>query len=195
MRTLLMNLSAEPSLHITTFKLSLKLWTLKKENSGKVPSMKRLYLRSLHWFPEYEVIEQSQVKPSHCCIQTPWLAHESSWQVVLGPSNSEESERRKKEKVLKINQIQSSDLHLLFSCPQTFKDTTTKNVNAISCKKNSLHTKDDRNTHLATDYQQLHTEGRGLNTLFSFGQTLWKIFISTIQLERDLIWSMVFLNA
>lgn len=28
---------------------------------------------------------QSQVKPSHCCRQTPWLAQDSSVQVVLGP--------------------------------------------------------------------------------------------------------------
>lgn len=28
---------------------------------------------------------QSQVKPSHCCKQTPWLAQDSSVQVVLGP--------------------------------------------------------------------------------------------------------------
>lgn len=32
---------------------------------------------------------QSQLKPSHCCRHTPWLAHESSWQVVLGPGDGE----------------------------------------------------------------------------------------------------------
>lgn len=31
---------------------------------------------------------QSQVKPSHCCRQTPWLAQDSSVQVVLGPRES-----------------------------------------------------------------------------------------------------------
>jgi hypothetical protein len=66
--------------------------------------MKRLYLRSLHWFPEYDVMEQSQVKPSHCCMQTPWLAHESSWQVVLGPNNAQEEGewRRKRKKCPKL---------------------------------------------------------------------------------------------
>lgn len=32
---------------------------------------------------------QSQVKPSHCCRQTPWLAQDSSVQVVLGPGRAE----------------------------------------------------------------------------------------------------------
>ena len=36
--------------------------------------------------PLKEVILQSQLKPSHCCKHTPWLEHESSWQVVLGPT-------------------------------------------------------------------------------------------------------------
>lgn len=31
---------------------------------------------------------QSQVKPSHCCKQTPWLAQDSSVQVVLGPEEA-----------------------------------------------------------------------------------------------------------
>lgn len=31
---------------------------------------------------------QSQVKPSHCCKQTPWLAQDSSVQVVLGPGRA-----------------------------------------------------------------------------------------------------------
>lgn len=35
------------------------------------------------------VMLQSQLKPSHCCRHTPWLAHESSWQVVLGPEDGE----------------------------------------------------------------------------------------------------------
>lgn len=65
-------------------------------------------------------------------------------------------------------------------------------VNSVSCNKNLVYTKDDRNTHLATHCQQLHTEGRGLNTLFSFRQTLWKNLISTIQLERDLTWAWPF---
>ena len=124
--------------------------------------MNRLYSRSLHWFPEYEVMEQSQVKPSHCCMQTPWLAHESSWQVVLGPSNVSKGREEKVEReVLTINQIQSNHLNLLFSCPKTFKDTTTKNVNSVSCNKNLVYTKDNRDIHLATHCQQLHTEGEG----------------------------------
>lgn len=35
---------------------------------------------------------QSQVKPSHCCRQTPWLAQDSSVQVVLGPGRSRRKE-------------------------------------------------------------------------------------------------------
>lgn len=44
---------------------------------------------SLHSGPAYEVMLQSQLKPSHCCKQTPWLEQESSWQVVLGPGERE----------------------------------------------------------------------------------------------------------
>lgn len=69
----------------------------------KNPIIKRLYSRSLHWFPEYEVMEQSQVKPSHCCMQTPWLAHESSWQVVLGPSNAYKKKKRGREEKVDRN--------------------------------------------------------------------------------------------
>lgn len=36
---------------------------------------------------------QSQVKPSHCCRHTPWLAQDSSVQVVLGPGKSKEEKR------------------------------------------------------------------------------------------------------
>lgn len=54
------------------------------------------YSRSLQWVPVYDVIEQSQVKFSHCWIHTPMLAHESSWQVVLGPGTRRVG-RRKKE--------------------------------------------------------------------------------------------------
>lgn len=35
---------------------------------------------------------QSQVKPSHCCRQTPWLAQDSSVQVVLGPERGRRKE-------------------------------------------------------------------------------------------------------
>ena len=35
---------------------------------------------------------QSQVKPSHCCRQTPWLAQDSSVQVVLGPGRGRRKE-------------------------------------------------------------------------------------------------------
>ena len=35
---------------------------------------------------------QSQVKPSHCCKQTPWLAQDSSVQVVLGPGRGRKRE-------------------------------------------------------------------------------------------------------
>lgn len=35
---------------------------------------------------------QSQVKPSHCCKQTPWLAQDSSVQVVLGPGRGRRRE-------------------------------------------------------------------------------------------------------
>ena len=45
----------------------------------------RRYSRSLQSGPLKEVMLQSQLKPSHCCKHTPWLEHESSWQVVLGP--------------------------------------------------------------------------------------------------------------
>lgn len=128
-------------------------------------------------------MEQSQVNPSHCCMQTPWFAQESSWQVVLGPSNSQEERERRREETLKISQIQRNRLHLPFSCLQTFKITTTKNINSTTCNKNWIYTKDDRRLHLATNYQKLHTKGRGLNTLFLFRQTLQKSFIST-QLER-----------
>ena len=79
-------------------------------------------------------MEQSQVKPSHCCIQTPWLAHESSWQVVLGPSSSEEQKRRKKERELfKLMKVKA--ITRIYSNPKTFKDTTAKNISSISCKK------------------------------------------------------------
>lgn len=43
-------------------------------------------LPSLHSGPPNVVMLQSQLKPSHCWRQTPWLAHESSWHVVLGPA-------------------------------------------------------------------------------------------------------------
>lgn len=39
-------------------------------------------------------MEQSQVKFSHCWMHTPMLAHESSWQVVLGPGKRQEREKR-----------------------------------------------------------------------------------------------------
>lgn len=44
------------------------------------------YSRSLQCVPVYDVMEQSQVKFSHCWMHTPMLAQESSWQVVLGPA-------------------------------------------------------------------------------------------------------------
>lgn len=50
-------------------------------------------------------MEQSQVKFSHCWMHTPMLAHESSWQVVLGPGKKagkgrgrERYHRRKQKK-------------------------------------------------------------------------------------------------
>lgn len=49
--------------------------------------------RSLQWVPVYDVMEQSQVKFSHCWMHTPMLAQESSWQVVLGPGGRREAER------------------------------------------------------------------------------------------------------
>lgn len=61
---------------------------------------RKIYLRSLHWLPEYEVMEQSQVKPSHCWLQMPWFAQESSWQVVLGPG--ERMKRREWNKAERI---------------------------------------------------------------------------------------------
>lgn len=54
-----------------------------------------MYSRSLHSVPLKEVILQSQLKPSHCCKQTPWFAHESSWHVVLGPNENIHTEKRK----------------------------------------------------------------------------------------------------
>lgn len=51
------------------------------------------YSRSLQWVPVYDVMEQSQVKFSHCWIHTPMLAQESSWQVVLGPGRRREGGR------------------------------------------------------------------------------------------------------
>lgn len=77
--------------------------------------MKRLHSRSLHWFPEYEVMEQSQVKPSHCCMQTPWLAHESSWQVVLGPSNVSDKGKRRKSRERSVNNSSKSKQSLEFT--------------------------------------------------------------------------------
>lgn len=99
-----------------------------------------------------------------------------SWQ-VLGPSNSEEEQERRKmerEKGVQTNQIQSHHLNLLFPSPKTFKDTTAKNISSISCKKKVTVYLQRRQTHLATKYQQWHTEGRGLNTLFFLWQTLAK---------------------
>lgn len=49
----------------------------------------------MQWVPVYDVMEQSQVKFSHCWMHTPMLAHESSWQVVLGPGESRESKKKK----------------------------------------------------------------------------------------------------
>lgn len=42
---------------------------------------------------------QSQVKPSHCCKHTPWLEHESSWHVVLGPANKLKNVKIEKKKL------------------------------------------------------------------------------------------------
>lgn len=94
-------------------------------------------------------MEQSQVKPSHCWHTDP-VGDESSWQVVLGPSNSEEEQERRKmerEKGVQTNQIQSHHLNLLFPSPKTFKDTTAKNISSISCKKKSLYIYKRRQTH------------------------------------------------
>ena len=41
---------------------------------------------------------QSQVKPSHCCKQTPWLAQDSSVQVVLGPGRGRRREHPRSAK-------------------------------------------------------------------------------------------------
>lgn len=49
-------------------------------------------LPSLHSGPPNVVMLQSQLKPSHCCRHTPWLAHESSWQVVLGPEHGDKEQ-------------------------------------------------------------------------------------------------------
>lgn len=76
--------------------------------------------------------------------------------------------------------------------PQNIQRHNHQKCQLCIMQQELLYTKDDRNTHLATHYQQLHTEGRGLNTLFSFRQTLQKNFISTIQLERDLTWAWSF---
>lgn len=56
-------------------------------------------------------MEQSQVKFSHCWMHTPMLAHESSWQVVLGPGKKagkgrgrERYHRRKQKKKKRKNE-------------------------------------------------------------------------------------------
>lgn len=93
-------------------------------NSLKNSKWERLlYSRSLHWFPEYEVMEQSQVKPSHCCMQTPWLAHESSWQVVLGPRNAHTEGRRRKsgERSVKNESSSKQSLAFTFLMPQNIQ--------------------------------------------------------------------------
>lgn len=46
----------------------------------------------MHSGPPNVVMLQSQLKPSHCCRHTPWLAHESSWQVVLGPEQGDKEQ-------------------------------------------------------------------------------------------------------
>ena len=103
-------------------------------------------------------MEQSQVKPSHCCIQTPWLAHESSWQVVLGPSNSEEQERRKKERELfkLINQSH----HLK---PQNIQRHHCQKYQfyIMQEKSHCVFTKEDRNTHLAQSINRNTRKGEG----------------------------------
>lgn len=54
--------------------------------------------RSLQSGPPNDVMLQSQLKPSHCCRHTPWLEQESSWQVVLGPEETDDRVEREREK-------------------------------------------------------------------------------------------------
>lgn len=65
--------------------------------------------RSLQSGPPNDVMLQSQLNPSHCCRHTPWLEQESSWQVVLGPEETDDrverekqTDRKKKRRVYKF---------------------------------------------------------------------------------------------
>jgi len=83
--------------------------------------------------------------------------------LVIHKKSKEEEKRRERERGVQTNQIQSHHLNLLFPSPKTFKDTTAKNISSISCKKKvTVYLQKTTNTHLATKYQQWHTEGRGL---------------------------------
>lgn len=50
-------------------------------------------------------------------------------------------------------------------------------------QQNSVFTNYDRNTYLATNYQQLHRNGRGLNTCSPLGRLCIKASCSIIHLE------------
>lgn len=72
--------------HVSRFIMKCLTWNIKNTQNANLPS--------LHRGPPKVVMLQSQVKPSHCCRHTPWLAHESSWQVVLGPEDGEKPQPR-----------------------------------------------------------------------------------------------------
>lgn len=86
----------------STCMLPSKLKFVRNPGRSERDTLKSKDSPSLHSGPAYDVMLQSQVKPSHCCKQTPWFEQESSWHVVLGPavrdvSGSEGAKVRKKD--------------------------------------------------------------------------------------------------
>lgn len=89
------------------------------------------YLRSLQSGPLKEVMLQSQLKPSHCCKHTPWLEHESSWQVVLGPEKQSKrnvGSLKKSKHVLHMSKVTHSSCQHLKLHDQTSLESSSSDT-------------------------------------------------------------------
>ena len=99
-------------------------------SKGKHESTCR-HLRSLQSGPLKEVMLQSQLKPSHCCKHTPWLEHESSWQVVLGPEKQSKrnlGSLKKSKNVLHRSKVTDSSCQHLKLHDQTSLESSSSHT-------------------------------------------------------------------
>lgn len=101
-------------------------WNKKQTRNYSDFLKKRVSLPSLQSGPPKVVMLQSQLKPSHCWRHTPWLAHESSWHVVLGPEYGDKLQLGEQTYILQIEPAVRLNV-----TPNTRKNTLSKHTCAV----------------------------------------------------------------